>query len=691
MNTAPQHAPGAVAHPANGQPPNNPPANPRPAVNSAGQNGQPVRRRKRPQTDPMRPVYRPMKSVARPVVSLVEMNEKTGGVRTDHAHSAVPVQRLRDEFMAKGAIQLPVVMRRGDLKDLRHHVMRLQSRGLLDIQNPEQFAPPIRLHRRDPAAPPSGAGSHYEEEETLEDMEESKERERIEIAKEERRRIREENQAQIAPTGVKKTPAFQKKTQQRSRRLDTPGEKKARLIRYEEALPWHLEDFENKQTWVGFYEGLLSETYVMLTTAYDANAGDVVQMIPLERWYKFMPKSMVKSGPSVEQIEQAIIKKEMNNPSWLREREEKRRQQLQVEQDYKRAGTVKVKHTGGEPGIKIEKDPEDIDFNMEEDFADDEEGLNGLFEGEDTEVKEVAERVKREQLAASVFALRNEEEVYKEEERQKREEEKLREEGKLTRKLLWTRERVAYDSDEEISEDDSEEERRKAKEEEEKKKAEEEKNKEEAANAASGASTKGSNTPSGAHKPVDINKKKRPGSPNLSEASGNESSRKKQKKNKEKHGKSALNTGSDSEMTDAGKARHKLKLRVGGSPAGTPSGSRAGSPMPTQLNGSRAGSPMASPTSPELGMPPASEIFKTIPPEGMMIGRLIAIYKPKVPKEYTGAFTRLIKTLCTYDPERKWLTPHKQMPSEEAIQAALRAPKPKPRPAAPASSAASPS
>lgn len=89
-------------------------------------------------------------------------------------------------------------------------------------------------------------------------------------------------------------------------------------------------------------------------------------------------------------------------------------------------------------------------------------------------------------------------------------------------------------------------------------------------------------------------------------------------------------------------------------------------------------------------MPPASEIFSTIPPEGIQIGRLIAIYKQKVPKDCTGAFTRLIKTLCTYDPEKKWLTPHPQMPSEETIQAALRAPKPKPRPA-PTSGAASPS
>lgn len=89
-------------------------------------------------------------------------------------------------------------------------------------------------------------------------------------------------------------------------------------------------------------------------------------------------------------------------------------------------------------------------------------------------------------------------------------------------------------------------------------------------------------------------------------------------------------------------------------------------------------------------MPPAIEIYKTIPREGMLIGRLIALFKSKVAKDCTGAFTRLIKTLCTYDPERKWLTPHAQMPSDDVIQAALREPKKKPQPK-PASGAVSPS
>ena len=172
----------------------------------------------------------------------------------------------------------------------------------------------------------------------------------------------------------------------------------------------------------------------------------------------------------------------------------------------------------------------------------------------------------------------------------------------------------------------------------------------------SGASSKGTNTPSGRPKHFDPLKKnkslKRSGSPNLSESSGNESSRKKLKK---KHAssqptgtstpisgsrpispapsasQSALDTGSrkksivkltvapsklseissappnpspiqsnamsdgeatGGEMSDGGRPK-KLKLRFG-----TPSGSRAGSPLPGRAGsigagGSRAGSPDA--------------------------------------------------------------------------------------------------
>jgi len=128
---------------------------------------------------------------------------------------------------------------------------------------------------------------------------------------------------------------------------------------------------------------------------------------------------------------------------------------------------------------------------------------------------------------------------------------------------------------------------------------------------ASGAASKGNTTPSGKPKPADISKKakslKRPGSPNLSESSGNESSHRRVKK--QATGPSSLKgsrsttpmpgqqrvvvkggaggAASDGEatageMSDGARAR-KQKIKIVGSGArGTPVGSRAGSPTPTQ-------------------------------------------------------------------------------------------------------------
>jgi transcription initiation factor TFIIF subunit alpha len=610
---------------------------------------------------------------------------------------------------------------------------------MVDIQDEEQFTPPIRLHRRDPRAPPSGAGSHFEEEDCKEDLEEIKERERLDMVKEERRKIRVENQAKIAPTGIKKPPAFQKKTEQKFRPDDTPEAEKRRLLKYEETLPWHLEDFDNKQTWVGVYESELSESHVMLTTAFQ-NGQDVIQMVPLERWYKFSVKSKVKQAALNEGDD--LVKSEGKVPMFLSNIE---KISIKREQEHAMRGNRRMRTRIGDgdeeaarrgamgddvPFIKREADADDIDYNMEEDFADDEEGLNGLFEGEELDVKEAAERVKRDHLAAAAFDLRNEEEIYAQELREQKAAEGAKALEKKMRKALAKREKNPdyWSSDnenpyEDESEDDSdEEEERKAKEEEERKAAENN-GKEEADKLASGTSTKGSNTPSGSHKPIDINNKKRPGSPNLSEASGNESARKKHKKKHEKGGdglrKSHLNeiskrtatSGSDSEMTDTGRSKkQKLKVRLGGgggSPSGSPSASRAGSPAASQLNGSRAGSP-AGPggaaasqcklllrevekshhANPQTAkpLPTANEIYKAIPADGMTITQLIEIFRGRVDKKTTPAFIRLVKVVSAFDKARSWLTPLPQMPSEDQIQAALRGTRP-----APKSAAASPS
>ncbi|KAJ4377844.1 transcription factor IIF subunit tfg1 [Neocucurbitaria cava] len=680
-----------------------------PAAPAAADGQQPVRRRRpRPQADPLRKPRRPLQNITRPMVSLTQMNESkkpvSGAVVDDGTKSK---DALRQEFLAQGASVFPLVVTRRDLKELRHHVMRLQSKGRVDVESKEQFTPPIRLHRRDPRAPPSGVGSHFDEEDTKEDIEEIKERERIEQQKEERRKVREENQAKIAPSGTKKPTAFQKKTEQKYRPDDTPEAKKRQLLRYEETLPWHLEDFENKQTWVGTYESELSEAHVMLSTTNPNDPHSAIQLAPMERWYRFNVKGKVK--PTGNDLDKVMYKVE-NVPGFLKNIERRaERREMEAEKAKSRYGlTTRVGGGADDEGrirrvrnddeggfVKREADADDIDFNLEEDFADDEEGLNGLFEGEEQDVKEAAEKLKRDQLQAALWERPDESELTRKEEQERKIAEELKAMEKITRKALAKREKQYdyLDSDQENpylteseSDTDSETERQRAKEEEEKKAAEQNGKAADGGNAPSGTSTKGSNTPSGNHKSVDIRTKKRPGSPNLSDASGNESSRKKHKKNRDKltdgsRKSSFANlkgaaSGSDSEMTDAGKMKkrkdkkEKSKLVVGASPSGSPGTSRAGSPAASsQVNGSRAGSPAAS----KLAMPSAQEIYDFLPPQGMNIQALISHFKGRVDKTSSHQFIKIVKAVSSFDKNKNWLTPLEKMPSEEHISAFVNA------------------
>ncbi|EUC28724.1 hypothetical protein COCCADRAFT_108365 [Bipolaris zeicola 26-R-13] len=674
----------------------------------------PVRRRRpRPQADVLRKPRRPLQNITKPMVSLSQMNEARKpppGPAADGTHSK---DALRQEYLDQGATVFPLIVSRKDLKELRHHVMRLQSKSHVDITDEKQFTPPIKLHRRDPRAPPSGIGSHYEEEDTKEDLEEIKERERIEQQKEERRKVREENQAKIAPTGMKKPPAFHKKTEQKYRPDDTPEAKKRQLLRYEETLPWHLEDYENKQTWVGTYESELSETHVMLSATHPGDPNTAIQMAPMERWYRFNVKGKIK--PTSDDVDKILAKVESGGPRFFAELERRQAQRMKAEDEARMFSGVRTRVGGGADDegrikrerfdddtigfVKREADADDIDFNLEEDFADDEEGLNGLFEGEEQDVKEAAEKLKRDQLQAALWDRPDEQLIAQKEEEERRAAEETRAMEKITRKTLAKREKQYdyLDSDpenpyltESESDTDSETERQQAKEEAEKKAAEQNGKAPEAGNVPSGASTKGSNTPSGNHKPGESKSKKRPGSPNLSEASGNESSRKKhKKKHHEKLAdgsrKSTLGnlkgagSGSDSEMTDAGKKRKKEKkeknrIMLGGSPAGTPGASRAGSPA---ANGSRAGSPSAGPSKPSL--PSAKEIYESLPPQGMNIQNLILKFKGRVDKSNTQVFIKLVKAVSRFDKAKSWLTPLEKLPSDEHINAfmnAANAPKP---------------
>lgn len=526
-----------------------------------------------------------------------EARKPTTGASTTN-NTKAELQTLRQTFLQQGASVFPLVVTRRDLKELRHHVMRIQNKSRVDIQDGQQFQTPIRLHRRDPRAPPSGAGSRFVEEETKEDIEETKERERIELQKEERRKMRDENQAKIAPTGKTKPQAFQKKTEQKYRPDDTPEAKKRQLLRYEETLPWHLEDFENKQSWVGTYESELSEAHVMLSTD-SANPHGPIKMAPMERWYRFNVLKEVKSVS--DDLEKVPVKPE---PGFFKNLEARAiRRELDHEQLRTRAGLStrigggaddegRIKSVRTEAGglIKREADADDIDFDLNEDFADDEEGLNGLFEGDQEEIKEAEEKLKRDRLAASLWERPDEGKLTEQEEREREDAEAEKEMSKfITKSLVKLEKKFDYlGSDEEISDSEPESEKPQAKEEE--------------------------NKPGEVAEAAPVNKgKKRSGSP-MSDAST-------AKKHKKKHTHS----------------------------------SRGGS-----LAGSRAGSPAASP---KPGAPSAKEIFDALPPEGMNIQSLIAIFKGRVGLTNSKDFIKTVKAVSNFDKAKSWITPLAQMPS----------------------------
>lgn len=188
---------------------------------------------------------------------------------------------------------------------------------------------------------------------------------------------------------------------------------------------------------------------------------------------------------------------------------------------------------------------------------------------------------------------------------------------------------------------------------------------------------------------------KRPGSPNLSDASGTDASTTHKKKHKSKHlsstrptpgpsrpmspanvppGGSAAqnldpssaalskvrrrmagsNAGSDTDksdrdggaMSDGSLARQRLKWKVSASlPPGV-----AGTTSPQST--SRAGSP-AAPKSPQE-LPSAQEIKNAIPPEGMHIKDLMRTVAH--PKEQRAAFVALMRSVARLDKEKEgWL------------------------------------
>ena len=338
----------------------------------------PLKMRRPPPADPLR---RPKKRVPRKPPTVIKVESTTTA-------TGAPVND-QDDPSTYAEYKL-VTTKASLLANMRFHCMKFYSKRDVNLLNPEEFTRPVRLHRRDPRAPLQGGGkmegmvvqSPDPEEKEIDPVEKAKQ----EAAAAEKEAIQKENLAKIAPHGgavKQKKNMFKKKTQQVFQQDET--EKK---LRYEEYFPWMIEDFDNKNTWVGNLEGALSTSSVMLVM----DEG-MFKMIPVEKFYKFQQRN-IYATLSAEEAEAALRSKEGKVARWfmdmtkMHEKTAKAKEEQDNMKAQKRLFTVKGDRLEGREGKAGFTDADELDF--EEDFADDEEAP--IIDGDEEELKDATVR-----------------------------------------------------------------------------------------------------------------------------------------------------------------------------------------------------------------------------------------------------------------------------------------------------------
>ncbi|KAK8090717.1 Transcription initiation factor IIF subunit alpha [Apiospora phragmitis] len=599
-----------------------------------------------------------------------------------------------------GCEELPLILsKKGSKEGQRHHVMRLappqkdkKTQGL-DPSDQNDFVRPVTLHRRDPRQPPPGR--EVKEEIVEPTSEQTEESEKLAQLKAEREAQREHDNAMKAPvmkdTAPKKNP---KETKQKKPGTQvhygarTEKQKKENEIRYEEALPWHLEDADGKHVWTGQYEAPLSDAKLAL-----AVQNGVCRMIPLEKWYKFVSKRANVNALSIEEAEKVMSKKAPVSRWAMRDAQREKSEQAMVESRRIVNGGPNVKQesaTFRSVSRREVQDHNELDVSGDE-FQDDDETA-GFEPDRDEDAKDSKDRVRREQLGANLFGDADEREVDNEEAKEKKEELERKLLGKDLKKALKKRDKqFQYDSDDsererdpfasssyaytlDQSDSDSDSDDDEAKKEDDKDAKDKDKEKEKDKSGA----YKGSDTVHAKKVAAESGKKgkslKRAGSPGVSDSSGTESTRKK----KAKTGPSTASlTGSRSstplmvgnpshlsgstsdgeatggDMSDgAGGIKKKKKaggnqLSIGTHSKGTPTGSRAGSPNPPSAT---------SPMEPVTG----ADIIEHIPPQGISIAQLLRKFDRRVgdkPGQMArNLWIKLVKENTKYDSKTKLLS-----------------------------------
>lgn len=433
----------------------------------AGPNGAPRIMRRMPNSDPMRARQKPR---PKPVHSLPPKQGTKGpstqelifkATEADYDAKIKALQRQRAQnsgWSDKPSDNIQdyplVITKKSLLEGIRHHVMRLHKlKGDedVDVTNQDQFPRPVTLHRRDPRHPPAHRMVVKEESAPVDPAEEA-EAERLRQAKEAKEAQRLQDQAQIAPITREVNP----KPKQNNKKdkatafygKHSEAHKKQSGIRYEETLPWHLEDAEGRAgTWVGSYIAGLSDTNVGLVID-----GARFRMIPLERWYRFdeKPRFDTLSLDAAEKLMYEV--KDVKR--WVMK--DKDRELLEKEKAETRrflSGPTRVKMES-ETSRAARRNERQDDFELDvsgDEFQDDDETPG--FEADDEDVKDAKERISREQRGANLFGEGEESKVEQEEREKQLEKLKRKMIGKQTIKGLTKYEQAMEYEDE--SSDDS--------------------------------------------------------------------------------------------------------------------------------------------------------------------------------------------------------------------------------------------
>ena len=384
-------------------------------------------------------------------------NGTSGAAASSNAKSAAKPDTDPDDDPSTYQSYPLIAAGKAEIERLRFHAMRFAGKGEIGVVNPwdpNQFTPPLRLHRRFardimnvPVAPADGV--------------DDKEREKDAIRKAERQAQREADQALIAPS--QKSELTKKRQQVGQKKVvdvfypqDTVAAQKTAKLRYEEGRPWHLEDFDGKNTWIGSYEEPLSETHVMLSLKSDGT----FRMVPLEKWYKFIPTGRVKTM-TLDEAEKHMAKK-IKDSRWLADAQQgitlKQRMEAERQKNLSRGRVgmrgeqtrFKGEDDDGER-LDIANDMDEIDFEHEDEFQDDDEAEGKLYGEEDEEFKEAKRKIREEQLGANVFAgsgVKEEKDWDEEEEREKKEaREERRRQRKLKKSLVKQERKYEYESE----------------------------------------------------------------------------------------------------------------------------------------------------------------------------------------------------------------------------------------------------